>query len=472
MNQSPTAVATVSTEDVLSAVASAPLGDEAGRYVLSVFHTLRVQGRSKITEDEARAWASRAGLDWESLRTRDAGHVGVVLARGPRSTSDVALVEAWIARGIAGRLAAAAGSGRLKVLEDLIPIADHMRLLTPYDPYRMLGSFLERAEVVMAFDALTDAIVRDARALGAGRSSRLRAVITQRLESLVRVLPEKLRRPMEDRIRAAGGDPAIPVLLDAALGVEPAPADPFEPRLNARELTSPNPTITPAPAGPTEEVDLRSPTLTPYPDPVTAASAAGSDPRGVRETLEGSCESSGAQTALSLVSVFTGFSLLRGFLRTTGRLLLGLRRAATLRTGPEGVTIVERTWLFGRNIAERSGVIGPQGLTVLRVERRAPLFILLVGLLAATLGAGFGLYQFLDGIRGEYAAVVAFSLLVIGAGVAIDLAALWASERLGARSSLTLRTADGRWLRVSGLEHARAMRFAALARNYLVQSEG
>jgi hypothetical protein len=135
------------------------------------------------------------------------------------------------------------------------------------------------------------------------------------------------------------------------------------------------------------------------------------------------------------------------------------------------VTIVERTWLLGRNVAERSGAVGPDGLSVLRVERRAPLFLMLTGLLAATLGAGFGLYRFLDGIRGEYAAVIAFSLLVIGAGVAIDLFALWASERMGARSSLTLRTADGRWLRVSGLDHARAMRFAALARPFVAQPE-
>ena len=55
--------------------------------------------------------------------------------------------------------------------------------------------------------------------------------------------------------------------------------------------------------------------------------------------------------------------------------------------------------------------------------------------------------------------------------MAIDLFALWASERMGARSSLTLRTADGRWLRVSGLEHSRAMRFAALARSFVIRPE-
>ncbi len=465
MTEATTAAVPVSTDAVLTAVAAAPMGDEAGRYVLSVFHTLRVQGRSRITEEEARGWADRAGLDWEALRTRDSGHVGQVIARGPRSTSDVALVEAWIARGLAGRLAATPSASRKKVLEDLIPIADHMRLLTPYDPYRMLGSFLDRADVVLAFEALTDAIVRDARALSAGRSSRLRAVITQRLESLTRVLPPRLRAPMEDRIRTAGGDPSVPVLLDAALGVVRSPAvDAAELRSTTRKQTNQTPTLTPAPVGETEEVDLSSPTMTPSPVPPGSPAAVG-------ETLEGACETSGAQTGLSLLAALTGFSLLRGLLRTLGRFLLGLRRGATLRTGPEGVTIVERTWLLGRNVSERSGAVGPDGLSVLRVERRAPLFLMLAGLLAATLGAGVGLYRFLDGIRGEYAAVVALALLVIGAGVAIDLFALWASERMGARSSLTLRTADGRWLRVSGLEHSRAMRFAALARSFVIRPE-
>ena len=454
--------AAVSTDDVLTAVAAAPMGDEAGRYVLSVFHTLRVQGRSRITEEEARGWAARAGLDWEALRTQDAGHVGQVLARGSRSTSDVALVEAWIARGLAGRLAATPADNRRKVLEDLIPIADHMRLLTPYDPYRMLGSFLDRADVVLAFEALTDAIVRDARALGAGRSSRLRAVITQRLESLTRVLPPGLRAPMEERIRKAGGDPSVPVLLDAALGVVRSPAvDEGAPRGSAPAFSRPPRTVTPPPLAQTEEVDLFTVTLTPVPGDAGRSAA-------LAETLEGACEASGARTWLSLVAVFSGLSLLRGALRLAGRFLLGLRRGASVRVGPEGVTIVERTWLLGRNISQRTGAVGPAGLTVLRVERRAPLFLLLAGLLAATLGAGFGLYRFLDGVRGEYAAVVALALLVIGAGVAIDLFALWASERMGARSSLTLRTADGRWLRVSGLDHARAMRFVALARSLLV----
>lgn len=471
MTEAPSAVAPVTTDDVLTAVAAAPMGDEAGRYVLSVFHTLRVQGRSRITEEEARGWAVRAGLDWESLRTSDGGHVGQILARGPRSTSDVALVEAWIARGLAGRLAATPADGRRKVVEDLIPIADHMRLLTPYDPYRMLGSFLDRADVVVAFEALTDAIVRDARALGAGRSSRLRAVITQRLESLVRVLPPRLRAPMEERIRTAGGDPSVPVLLDAALGVVRQSGAATGAGQALRETAQGHPTSrpspSPAPAGEPEAAEQADPAPRITPGPPGPPGS----PAELGETLEGACEASGARTGLSLVAALSGFSLLRGLLRTLGRFLLGLRRAATLRTGPEGVTIVERTWLLGRNISERSGAVGPEGLSVVRVERRAPLFLLLAGLLAATLGAGFGLYRFLDGIRGEYAAVVALALLVIGAGVAIDLFALWASERMGARSSLTLRTVDGRWLRVSGLDHSRAMRFAALARSFVVAPE-
>ena len=444
MTDSPAPFAALSTEEVLAAVAAVPMGAEVGRYVLSVFHTLRVQGRSRITEDEARAWAQRAGLDWEVLRAHRAGHVGLVLARGPRSTADLVLVEAWIARGIAGRLAATVADRRRKVLEDLIPIADHMRLLSQYDPYRMLGSFLDRGDVVVAFEALTDTIVRDARALGAGRSSRLRAVITQRLESLVRVLPPNLRAPMEERIRTAGGDPSVPLLLDAALGLTPSPSASTgrgrPPSLEQGRATGAD--------GPTFGV-------------LTGTVV---EERGDGETLEGACEASGGRTLLALMSAMTGVSLVRGLFRSLGRLLLGLRRAAVLRTSPEGVTIVERTWLLGRRVAERSAAVGREGLAVLRVERRTPLFILLFGLLCATLGARAGLYRFLDGIRGEYAATVAFALLLVGLGVGADLVALWAAERMGARVSLTLRTADGRWLRVGGLDHARAMRFVAQAR--------
>ena len=52
MTDSPAPFAALSTEEVLAAVAAAPMGAEVGRYVLSVFHTLHVQKHNQITKNK------------------------------------------------------------------------------------------------------------------------------------------------------------------------------------------------------------------------------------------------------------------------------------------------------------------------------------------------------------------------------------------------------------------------------------
>ena len=411
------------TEDVLAEVAAAPFGDRGGRFVVELFEALRLQGRSRLGRTELSDRLRQAGLGWDELATEEGGNPCEVLVSGPRRTLDVALVEAWLARGVAARLSGTPPAVRRKVLEDLVPVADHLRLLTPFDPYRMLGSFADKDTVLLAFDTLTDAIVRDSRALAAGRSSRLRAVITQRIESLCRVLPPSLRRPFEERIRTGGGDPAVPVLLDAALGE-----------------------------------------LQPRPAPTAAAET---PQRQEEETVEGRCDGGRGRTWTSVLAALTGLSLLRGLLGLVLRGLLGLRRAATLRATADGLVIAERTWLLGKVVRDHSAAVGPGGLAVMRVDRRASLFVMLAGLLGGTLGAGAGLFVFLDGIRGEYAAVIGLGLVLVAAGAALDMAALWAAERLGTKASLTLGTTDGRWLRVVGLEPSRALRVATAAKALL-----
>ncbi len=417
----------VSTEDVLAEVAASPAAERGGRFLLDLFETLRRQGRSRVGRPELTRRLEQAGLAWEELGNEAGGNVCEVLVSGPRRTADVALVEAWLARGLAARLAGTPPEVRRRTLEDLVPLADHLRLLTPFDPYRMLGSFVERDTVVLAFEALTAAVVRDSRALAAGRSSRLRAVITQRLESLVRVLPATLRGPLEDRIRAAGGDPAVPLLLDAALGKLPATQD------------------TPAPA----VVEPSSPAIT------------------AEESVEGRCDRSHGRTWAGVLAAATGISLIRGVGRLVLRGLLGLRQAATIRTAPEGLVIVERTWLLGQVVRDHTYAVGAGGLTLLSVDRRVSLFVLLSGLLGGMLGASVGLFVFLDGIRGEYAAVMGLGLVLVATGVALDMGALWTAERLGSKASVTLGTTDGKRLRVVGVEPARALRFVAAARGLL-----
>jgi len=411
----------VSTEDVLAEVAASPVAERGGRLLAELLETLRRQGRSRVGRGEIKERLTQAGLDWDDLASANSGNPCEVLVSGPRRTSDVALVDAWLARGLAARLAGTPLEVRRKTLDDLVPLADHLRLLTPFDPYRMLGSFVDKDTVLMAFDALTDAIVRDARALAAGRSSRLRAVITQRIESLVSVLPPTLCRPFGERIRGCGGDPAVPLLLDAAQGTLPEKVV--------------QPSATPPPA---EE-----------------------------ESVEGRCEHGHGRTWAGLILAVSGLSLLRGVVRLALRGLLGLRRAATVRSTAEGLVVAERTWLLGQVVRDSTSAVGQGGLIVIRVDRRTSLFVILAGLLGGTLGAGAGLFVFLDGIRGEYAALMGLGLVLIGAGVALDMAALWTAERLGTRASVTLGTADGRWYRIVGVDPSRALRFAASAKGLL-----
>jgi hypothetical protein len=475
---------------VLSEVAAHPHGERLAAMAISFMERLHREGRIRFDRPTLAGLVETAGVRWEDFSTREGGNLCDVLVDGPRRTVDVALVEAWLARGLATRLAGHPHDIRRRLLIELVPASDHLRALSPYDPFRMLGTFLDRDLVLEAFDALTDTIVRDARKLTTGRGSRLRGVIAQRIESLVTILPEDLRRPYVQRIREGGGDPSVPILLDAALGVRPeeaVPEAPIEPAAadegdQARSATAQG--LAPAPDLALPPASGASPAPSSAPAGVIsrtrrarppATESAGPAPSPVSDedlvTIDGRSERVRGLPALGVLSAVTGLWLLRGLGRVLGRLLLGFRQRASVSASREGLRIRSRTWLLGRVVRDCTDSLGLASLASLRMDRRKRLFLVLTGLTAGALGSGYGVFVLLDGLREEYTFLIIVGVLLIGGGAALDLAGLWLAERLGDRAALSVRDAEGRGVRLTGLDPAAAHRFVSAVRRLRLGDE-
>ncbi len=162
-----------------------------------------------------------------------------------------------------------------------------------------------------------------------------------------------------------------------------------------------------------------------------------------------------------ILSLCTGYALIRTIVSAAGRYLLGFRRSMEISLAPRGLLCRRRVELLGKTIREGEEVVPFAGLASVERESRYPYLYLLVGVGGLALGAIWGVLRIFDGIRGAYAplALIGLAAIALGVGFDLGLATFWPARR--GRVSLTFLRAPKRWTRLVDVDAEAARRFVA-----------
>ncbi|MBM4319260.1 MAG: hypothetical protein FJ125_04690 [Deltaproteobacteria bacterium] len=168
--------------------------------------------------------------------------------------------------------------------------------------------------------------------------------------------------------------------------------------------------------------------------------------------LEGEVLRPPRRPLVALLQALSGWSLLAGAAGWVGRLLLGARHAYRIELSGDRLRVERRRMLLRRTVRQQEDTVLPGGLLGWGVEHRRSTFLLLLGVLAFSLGAMVGLFVLCDSLRAGFPLFGLIGLLIIGVGVTLDLASLSLFE-LGPERSIV-------WLALPGQS---PLRLAAVA---------
>jgi hypothetical protein len=153
---------------------------------------------------------------------------------------------------------------------------------------------------------------------------------------------------------------------------------------------------------------------------------------------------------------FTGLLFVIHGVRLIARLALSYRHPAVVTFSPEGVKIQERTLLLGRTLRDREVVIARAGLVRAAREVRYPRVAFYTGLLALALGSYIGVLTFADGVRAASPSLLLLGILIVGAGIGLDLVLRSLLPGSRGRCSVLFLPRRGKALCVTGVDAKRA----------------
>ncbi|MCP4198546.1 MAG: hypothetical protein GY762_15480 [Proteobacteria bacterium] len=159
-----------------------------------------------------------------------------------------------------------------------------------------------------------------------------------------------------------------------------------------------------------------------------------------------------------VLSIVTGFFLLRGLVSLIARYCFVLRRHVTITV--EGLSLVlETEWsILGRRFRQVRTMAPISQVRALRVENRQRYMHLLIGFGALAIGTWVGIQLFVDGLRAGYPYLALVGAGVVILGIAVDLFLYFFVPAGEGRSLLVL--AMGPWtMRVCGVEYDAVRRF-------------
>ncbi|HEY2513134.1 MAG TPA: hypothetical protein VGI39_19835, partial [Polyangiaceae bacterium] len=139
------------------------------------------------------------------------------------------------------------------------------------------------------------------------------------------------------------------------------------------------------------------------------------------ETLHGELVMTPRGPVATTVLAITGLLFAYHGVRLLARLALAYRRPAELTLSETGVHIHVRVELLGRLLRERDHVILRNALVEATREVRYPRLPFYVGLLALATGSYFGVATLLDGVRAASPSLLLTGLLVVAAGVLLEV---------------------------------------------------
>jgi hypothetical protein len=159
-----------------------------------------------------------------------------------------------------------------------------------------------------------------------------------------------------------------------------------------------------------------------------------------------------------VLSIVTGFFLLRGLVSLVVRYCFILRRYVTLTVEGSSLVVNMEWSILGRRFRHIRTVAPISQMPAVRLENRQRYVHLLIGFGALAIGTWVGIQWFVDGLRAGYPYLALVGAGVVVLGIAVDLF-LYILVPAGKGRSLLL-LAMGPWtMRVSGVEHDAARRF-------------
>lgn len=312
---------------------------------------------------ESDAATDRTELDPSAAKT-DFGNASDVLQRGPENDDERALACALFAHAIAEELQ---GGGRdvesdNRLADDILWLATH----TPLDATPLLDRALGEEVAGTIWTAIADRVRRvDAYRLPElGRGEALVGCVALAFSSsetaarLVTSLGQELHDPALLRVLSpVAGNDTVPIV----------PADGTPARLRGE--------LVPAPHGLV------------------------------------------ATTAMAL----SGILFLIHGTRLLARLALAYRCPAEIVLSAESVRVDSRVEMLGRTLREKSTVIGREGLVRAVRDVRYPRVGFYAGLLALAVGTYIGVSTMIDGVRAASPSLFLVGLVLIAAGIGLDL---------------------------------------------------
>jgi hypothetical protein len=172
-----------------------------------------------------------------------------------------------------------------------------------------------------------------------------------------------------------------------------------------------------------------------------------------------------------VISILTGFFLLRGLVSLIVRYCFVLRKYVTI-TVEDSSLVLDAEWsILGKRFRQVRTMAPIPQVRALRVENRQRYIYLLIGFGALAIGTWIGLQLFVDGLRAGYPYLALVGAGVVILGIAVDLF-LYLFVPAGEGRSL-LVVAMGPWtMRVCGVEYDAARRFLDRVGDTWKTSEG
>ncbi|MCS6900296.1 MAG: hypothetical protein RMJ98_11580 [Myxococcales bacterium] len=164
---------------------------------------------------------------------------------------------------------------------------------------------------------------------------------------------------------------------------------------------------------------------------------------------------------LTTITALTGWMLVEAVLRILSRAALQRRSPAELEITPGGLRLRARTEMLGRVLREVEHVVPLDGLAVASREVRFPHLVLYAGLLALMLGSYLGASLLGDGIKAASPSLLGQGLLLLAAGIALELGAATLFPGARGRCRVILIPKKGRPLCLGDVDVENAQRTLA-----------
>ncbi len=174
------------------------------------------------------------------------------------------------------------------------------------------------------------------------------------------------------------------------------------------------------------------------------------------ETLDGELGATPRGPIATTLLALTGILFAVHAVRLIARIGLAYKRPTELTISESGVHIHARTELLGRIVRERDHVILRSALQRATRDVRFPHLSFYAGLLALAVGSYLGVATLIDGARAASPSLLLTGLLVVAAGVLLEMLLGSVQPGMAGRCRVVLLPARGTVLCVTGIDPKRA----------------